>query len=283
MTQLMIDISTETPATLRLAAQFLLDHAALREAIESGAGMPPSPAQAASVPAAPPVPPHAAPPSPVLHADFPPPPPLPFAPPPPAPAVAPALPLATMNGTDTSNSSGIEEFDASGVPFDIRIHQKSHAKKKDGTWKIRKGLDPAIIEGVMRELAPRVRIGSQPTITPAPAGASAPVSLPPIPPPPGPAFVPPPPPPPAGGEGGTHGLPPPPATAGTSSETQAPPDPFRTLVLKITKARAANRLTPEEVIQCVTGAGAPSLQLLNNMPHLIPSVDAAIDSILAVR
>lgn len=279
--QLMIDIAAEAPSALRLAAQFLIDHAALREATESGTGAPPElTATRSAMPAPPPVPPHAAPPPPVMHTDLPPPPPLPFAPPPPPvnSATAPAGSTAPENSALVSAASVADEFDASGVPFDIRIHQKTRNKKKDGTWKIRKGLDDAIVESVMRELAPRIRIGSQPTVTPAPAGASAPVSLPPIPPPPGPAFVPPPPP-----DTAAFAPPPPPATAGASSETQAAPDPFRTLVLKITKARAANRLTPEEVVQSVTGCGCPSLQLLNNMPHLIPAVDAAIDSILAVR
>lgn len=283
--QLMIDIATETPAALRITANFLIEHAVLRELMESGEGMPPPPpagdtrAAAPSAPPAPPVPLHAAPPPPVVHSsapDLPPPPPLPPVPPAPI-ATAPAgitanLPLAPV-------PVGADEFDASGVPFDGRIHQKAKSKKKDGTWKIRKGLDAAIVEAVMRELSPRVRgAGTAPpppsVDTPDTAGASAPVPLPPPPPPPAhTASLAPPPPPPQE-----------PYPYNDAAQTQSPPlDPFRALVAKITKARAAQLITGEEVNQSVTAAGCPSLNLLNNMPHLIPAVEASIDAILATR
>jgi hypothetical protein len=183
-----------------------------------------------------------------------------------------------------------DEFDRSGVPFDVRIHQKSRNQKKDGTWKLQKGIDDSVVAAVMQELAPRMLKAPAvappaPSATPAPVGASAPVPLPPppIPSPPGASIAPP--------------VPPYP---GTPQENLSPPstaipqapgdqgkalDPFRTLVAKITAARAEKppRITAEEVNSIVASAGAPSLQLLNNMPHLLPVVDANIDALLATR
>lgn len=289
--QIMIDTLADTPSALRLAAQFLIDHASLREALNAGAGLavdvptgtqqppappaPPVPATSATAPAISTATPSSAP------AVVPPPPPtLSIVPPPPA-AMPPEAPEAPAVLPVTGSTAPVDEFyDDSGVPFDARIHQKSKNKKKDGTWKVQKGLDPAIVEAVMRELAPRIRrpgAAATPAQTPPPAGASAPVSLPPVPPPPG-AIVPPPPPP----------LPPQAQAPITTPGAEATPggpavDPFRALVSKITNARREQKISPEEVTQCVTAAGAPSLQLLNNMPHLIPNVEAGIDAILAVR
>lgn len=338
--QLMIDILAETPAALRLAATFLNDHAALRDAME-GAGQ----TARASVPAgtfqdngtANVYTPPAAPEAPPAPLDIPPPPPpanvLPFVPPAPvapmtspsltptAPITAPAAVAATVPAVSgaplTAAANPVapvaDEYDSSGVPFDARIHQKKRGKKKDGTWKLQKGIDDAIVAGVMKELAPRVRhpgAASLPTQeavaaaaqvppaslfgqTPLPAGAStAPVSLPatgalPLPPvPPAPtnpaAVVP------AQNVAGSVPVPPPPAPGAIPAPPppaveQPTVDPFRALVNKITQARKDGKMSAEEVTQCVVSAGAPSLQLLNAMPQLIPTVEASIDAILALR
>jgi len=302
--QLAIDILAETPAALRLAANFLLDHALQREEAERGAAAPPPPMPpdlAAHI-----VPPPPAPPPPVDNV-------LPFVPPAPPPPVDTATVPAGSTVTPNSAPAAVppappaqppvaDEYDASGVPWDARIHQKGKSVKKDKTWKLQKGIDQKIVEAVMRELAPRIRsTGSSAASTPSTVGASAPVTLPGAPAHPGatgaPAYppgagaaVPPPPPPP----GNLAPIPPPPPTSGVQApEAQAPittpgaegpgVDPFRALVTKITKARAAGKITPEEVTQSVISAGCPSLQLLNNMAHLIPTVDATIDAILAMR
>lgn len=276
--QLMIDLLAESAVALRMAARFLEEHAQLREISEAQAMQTPGNYGEEDTTAAPPPPPihdHAA-------AQVPPPPPpppavTPTAPPaPPAamapafvPPVAPVAAIAPLPPTIPAAGPVSNEFDKSGVPFDERIHQKSRKQKADGTWKIKKGLDPAIVEAVMRELAPHIRGAG----TPATAGAIAPVPLPQAPPPPQ-ASIPFPPPPPL----------PPEVQAQALAASQAPPlDPYRTFVKKITDARGHNRLTAEEVIQAVTQAGAPSLQLLNNMPHLLPLVESYIDAILATR
>jgi len=281
--QLMIDILADTPAALRLAAQFLMDHAELKE-YQTGVGQAPAKVTlCASVPAAHPMP------------DVPPAPPAgdfhpadleraqqdmnnngPLAPPaPPAPMTTSIVSTPTPSAPVASVTA--DEYDDSGIPFDARIHQKSKNKKKDGTWKIQKGINEAVVTAVMQELAPRIRKVTVPVVpvvpvpgvptappvpnpadlfghAPLPAGAAAPVS-------PSVPSVP----------------------EANTAQAPAALDPFRALVRKITGARSANRISPDEVNQCVAQGGAPSLQVLGNMPHLVPNVEAAIDLILATR
>lgn len=301
----MIDISVETPAALRLAAQFFIDHAALKEATE-GALRDATPAAPAAplAPLAPPAPsnvvpfvPAAA--SPAAHthspmtaavAPLPPMPPLPTN----APAVAtPGTPSISSMTTDTSVVPALpgasvappapDQYDSLGVPFDARIHQKKMGQKKDGSWKLQKGIADALVSSVMQELAPRIRKGAAAPAappappappadvppagfgtTPLPAGATAPVSLPPVPPFPGQAQAP------AA----------PPAPVETIAQAL---DPFRALVKKVTEARTAKRITAEEVVACAAQAGVPGIQALNAMPHLVATVEANIDALLATR
>jgi len=309
--QLMIDTLAETPDALDLAARFFAEHAALRRAMEAGAGLPNVPTGTSadalvrragldpSGPSAPFVPP--APPSPgetvtvlgengnvVAQTPPPPAPPSPMSAP---AAVTPATPAPPSPSSAAPVSPGAsvappvaDEYDRAGVPWDVRIHQDGKSQKKDGTWKLRKKIDPALVESVMRELAPRVRKPTAPSAPEAPPAPSQ-VSL-----PPDGAVAPPPPPPvpqaPAGETVAAPPPPPPPAIVppapGGEAQGQTV-DPFRALVAKITKARAEKKLSPEEVTAAVTGAGVASLQLLNAMPHKVAEVEANIDAILVTR
>lgn len=343
--QLMIDISVETPAALRLAASFLNQHAALREAMENNGqpaefgdignvpmGTPaapvPFPASATSnIATAPSVQTNVVP----LHPNAPiaqtpdistqmqnsgtvtaPPAPLASFPTPgvgttlapPAPVnYAHLPPTAGAQHATTGAATTGEQYDKAGVPWDARIHQKHKSVKKDGTWKLQKGISEDVVRAVMAELAPRIRHLSNvpvvvhtptghelppvPTSAPVTVGASAPVPLPPVPPVPTGPQAPPAPVQHAQAYNPQVGYPPiptvaqaPPAPTETPAVTQ---DPFRALIAKITEARSKNRITAEEVTACVAGAGVPSLQLLNNMPAQIPTVEASIDAILATR
>lgn len=306
MQQLMIDISTETPEGLELAAEFLRSHAALKRAIESATPSVPTGTQPAPlVPAAPVAPAAAsltpstpnAPTAPTAPGNV-----VPFVPP--APTNAPPAAIPGTSSADSANPSNpataspgasaappVDEYDSAGVPWDARIHQKGKGQKKDKTWKLQKGIADSLVSTVMQELAPRIRKApaapaapAEPNPaavfghTPLPAGASAPVSLPPVPPVPTAPQVPPV----TGGPQGVGSPEAPPAPPG--AETVAPPaDPFRAIVAKITKARGEKRLTAEEVTQCCASAGVPTLQSLNAMPHLIATVEANIDALLATR
>jgi hypothetical protein len=305
--QLMIDILSETPEALDLAAQFLHDHARLRRVMEGAANVPtgtktepsaPFVAPAAVAPSAP-TPPVTAPPAPSNV--------VPLVPTSAHVAATPGTSALASPSSAATASPGVsaappagDVYDRAGVPWDARIHQEKRGQKKDGTWKLKKGVDDAIVSVVMQELAPRIRAAqpAAPTTpaappappaepdpatlfghTPLPAGASAaPVSLPPIPPvtvtqtpaaPPAPTTQ-------------TPAAPPAPP-----AETVAPQaDPFRALVRKVTEARntkPAPRISAEEVTQCCAAAGVPGLQALNAMPHLIATVEANIDALLATR
>lgn len=158
----------------------------------------------------------------------------------------------------------VVEYDSVGMPWDARIHQKAKGKKKDNTWKLIKGIDPAIVQAVTAELAAR-------------KGASAPVSLPlapnfapgtqapgpilgtnsvPVPPVsnvPAPPGVPAPPAP------ASVSVPPPPAVGAVSAS------PYRALIDKITEFTKAGKLAPAKVAEICQSHGAPSLMALNGM------------------
>lgn len=319
--QLMIDILAETPAALRLAAKFLTDHANLRDMSEDAT---PTPASVptgtfadqngqmvyAPAPEAPPAPLATSAPSSIATAANVP------VPPPPAPnaatsqvsatSVAPVAATASTTPTIAAAGTAVTDlYDSSGVPWDARIHQKGKSTKKDGTWKLQKGIAESLVAQVMQELSTRIRHPGTPANVPAPpsspevpsaapsgvfgqtplpAGASsAPVSL--------PGNVPMPPPPPvvpvanAGVAPAAPAMPVPPQPP--VGNVPAPPpeglDPFRALVNKIAVARRENKITQEEVTQCVTSTGVASLQLLNAMPHKVAEVEANIDAILVMR
>lgn len=332
--QLMIDTLQETPAALRLAAKFFSDHAALREAMEREANVPAGTPPAPQAPDMSPPPPPPPPPNNVVPLVPPPPPPAPSNVVPLTTPLAPPAPLATA--TTTLPTLTPDEHDSAGMPWDARIHQKTKSKKKDGTWKLQKGINQALVITVTQELSAQGRMGviplppTAPSVeqpnpmslfgrTPLPVGASAPVPLPP--PPPGASF---------GQQGqsltyadvaqriqtqadpyltkiaqdieaaqaqGTQVPPPPPSVSLHGAAVPVPPAPnvgvsdapvlpvvsaFRALVSKITEARLAGKISPDQVNGAVAQAGAPSLQMLSSMSHLVPVVDAHIDAAIAL-
>lgn len=63
---------------------------------------------------------------------------------------------AAVIAADVANVvSAPAEYDSAGLPWDARIHQKKKSQKKDGTWKLQKGLDNAIVMAIMPELIAR--------------------------------------------------------------------------------------------------------------------------------
>lgn len=201
---------------------------------------------------------------------------------PPPPLVAPVMTAAAAGAEGSSMSQlvppshGVSTVDSAHMPYDARIHQKSGNKKKDGTWKLIKGIDPAIVQAVTIELAAR-------------KGAVAPVSLPAsIPLPPGDnrnlAYTVPLPP--------VAGVPAPPVVPAPPISSSVPVPPvsavgpvggitFRDLIDKLTAATKAAQITPAKVNEICQNAGAPSLMQLDKMPNLIPEVNMRIDAFLA--
>lgn len=276
--QLMIDTDTETPENLRLIAGFILglcDKGTRFDAPPVGE----TTGESIVVPLVPPPPP------------------------PPAGAAATAADiLASANvRTDLSlppssqttsappappSPPASAEYDASGMPWDERIHQKGKNKKRDGTWKLKKNADPAIVQAVVSELAARRQpfgLTSQPAATPSahvnelsfdPAkvfgGENAAAPLPPG------AMAPPPPVAPA-----APPVPLPPAAAIPMGAPTPGVISFRDLVAKIIAGTKSGKFTTDQVTAIVQASGAPSLQVLSTMANLIPQVNAQIDALFA--
>lgn len=65
----------------------------------------------------------------------------------------PAAFVADVTNAASASPSNPVEYDSAGLPWDARIHNKGRTKKKDGTWKLQKGLDPIVAQTVVAELA----------------------------------------------------------------------------------------------------------------------------------
>lgn len=213
---------------------------------------------------------------------------VPFVPPPPPLSEAPALSSSNSNSTlptlTQPSSSEPLVYDAAGLPWDARIHQKKQSKKKDGTWKLQKGIDPAVVMAVVAELASK-RLPASVTQSSAPPTASGRVPAPPVsveatsvkingqplPPIEG-QSVPPPPPPEFGTGSPAASVPLPPLSDPNASASE-----FKALLDKITAASQAKQITPQKVNEIVQSQGAPSLMALKGMPQLVPAVTQAID------
>ncbi len=302
--QLMIDVLQETPTAIRLAAKFLTDHAALREIMEAPAApqIPLNFTPSAEVPPVPVVPTGTQPVTPV------------------APTAPPAPPPSNVVELRPASPPVMLEFDSAGVPWDARIHQKNKSKKKDNTWKLQKGIDANLVTAVMQTLHAYRRPPDASATAGAVAPVSLPQAQSqagyPAPPPPPPTQgyqAPEAPQAPPAPQAGYPAAPLPAAPQAFQGQAQAPvslhavaPVPlppavdvgvpntahtnvlppvgpmmdYRTLVTKIAGLRTAGRLTGEQINSLVMQAGAPSLQMLASMAHLIPTVDALVDSVL---
>lgn len=238
--------------------------------------------------------------------------------PPPPPSVntaaptTPAAPATSAAAVGTAVSGAPAEYDSAGMPWDARIHQKAKGKKKDGTWKLIKGIDEATVQTVTVELSARKIATPASPSAPVPGVAAVMQSV-------AASFVPPPPP-------AVGAVPPPPATvapqvflpdannaeqqhsvpvppvAGNAAVANVPtpngpvapsvPVPpvapagpvgvsYRSIIDKMTAGTRENKLTAAKVLEIVINCGCPNLQQLNQMPNVWADVDAKIDLALA--
>lgn len=189
-------------------------------------------------------------------------------PPPPTAGTADAS-AAPSSATTAAAAPGVVsvEVDSAGMQYDARIHQKAKGKKKNGEWKLIKGVDAALVQSVTAELAAR-----KAATAPAPTAGSLPGGTNTVPVPPVPNATAAPNVPTQNGVGATVPVPPVPpvGSVGTS--------PYRALIDKITELTKANKLTPAKVMEVCQSHGAPSLMALNGMQHLVPLVDKDIDA-----
>ena len=92
----------------------------------------------------------------------------------PAAPIAPAAPAPTA-GVAPANPAGVE-VDASGLPWDERIHAGGRAKNKDGTWRSRRGVnDEAKVRAIEAELRQAMAAPQAAAVPQAPVPQAAPV------------------------------------------------------------------------------------------------------------
>lgn len=166
---------------------------------------------------------------------------VPQTPPPPASAALPPAPPAELPPLPVPGA-GAGVLDSDGIPWDNRIHAGSKTQCKDGTWKLRPGVDKTVVDQVRAELK-----GVQAIPAPAaPAAPPAPLTLAPD---VAPVVAPPPTPAPSAG-----------------------PTTFAELIKEVGAAIGAGRLTPDQVNGACQVHGLPTCNLLAGRPDLIPTV-----------
>jgi len=139
--------------------------------------------------------------------------------------------------------------DKAGLPWDARIHSSNKATVADGTWRKKRGVEPATVVAVEAEL--RAVMGAAPAAPAAPAATA----------------------------------PPPPAP----EQPQAPAAPvvdhsaFVTLVGRASAALQAGKLSQAEIAEACAAVGIPALPMLANRPDLVPAVAADIDARIAAK
>lgn len=143
------------------------------------------------------------------------------------PAYVPPAPVAIPPAPGTV--AGPAERDSLGIPYDARIHNKGATKKQDGSWKLAKGIDPAVVAAVMLEITGTTPPPSYPEVVPVPVvplvtAAPAPIA-------------------PAAPSAAIPVAPP--ATAPTPVPTGAVS--FREVISKMTAAQTAGRITKPEI------------------------------------
>ena len=201
-----------------------------------------------------------------------------------APSTPPAgTPPALPNGAQTDGASiqanGLPLLDATGLPWDARIHAGTKSKKTDGTWVAKRGVEAAVVAAVTAELRQLMSL-------PAAAPGNVPIGAPVTPPAP-PVMTPPPPPAPTIAPSAPATIPT--ATAGAPGMPPAPPVlvvpaatgiDFGTLAMKVGELVANGRLSQDQLQSIVATQGVPSFNLLFNRPDLVPAVHAGIVAIV---
>ena len=179
------------------------------------------------------------------------------------PAESAAVPGDTTSTNSTTATVSGVEVDSAGLPWDGRIHASSKQfLVKTGEWKLKRGVDPALVEQVNSELRQAMAAGGVGGLDgaykagerPTPAASSRPVNDTP--------------------ETGNALVTAADVSSGTPAENVAKPaiNTFADLMRGIT----ANKIEPAYVGEVVKQFGIPSTPVLATRPDLIPQVAAAL-------
>lgn len=158
-------------------------------------------------------------------------------------------------------------IDKDGLPWDGRVHSDTRKLNADGTWRMRRNLDPAVKAAVYAEYRGAPKAPPQyPAAPPAPPAANT------APPPPANTVVPPSPMP------VPNGLPV--GVPNTGNATVVPASNFRELIAKINQNIATGRLTQTQVTEACTEVGAASVTELAVQPYLVIPMDNVINRLI---
>jgi len=198
-------------------------------------------------------------------------PPVPPPPPQPEAVAAPMLP-AVEPAAAALPAPTADELDADGMPWDSRIHTEAHTKVKAGTWKVKRGTDPALVAQVKAELLP-----AAPAADPAPPAAAAPpVSAPEtaaalqVPPWPAPETA----------------AAPPEQPAPPAPSTDAPPQAAITypeFMAKVTERMRTHNVTPDELTKISQSLGLTSIVSFSERTDLMPEGLAKLEALCSSR
>lgn len=190
---------------------------------------------------------------------------------PPAPVVA-VPPPPVMSGAEAASASGVE-LDAEGLPWDARIHSSNRKKTANGTWTRRRNTDDAMWDHVRTELRNAMGAPAVPEVPlpPAPVHVEVP-----------PAEV-------ADGplDPGSAFAPMASAVPVATVAVSVPPVPviappvnattgFQDLIVRITGAQSAGKLTPEQTAAACQSVGLTGVRELAVRPDLVWAVEKAL-------
>ena len=182
--------------------------------------------------------------------------------------------MAPVSAADTTSSA--DQYDSAGLPWDARIHNKSKTTKKDGTWKLAKGIEEKLgapaVAAIVQELAQRrgaptaAAQGQSNGTTQTASPVAPPVPVP-------PASVPTPPP------------PPPVAAAPAAAPDTTARELFKALMGSIVAGQTAQKLQPLEVAGFAQKHGALNMGAVaaSNDVNLLVAMKADIDALIASR
>lgn len=173
-------------------------------------------------------------------------------------ASAAPIPPVPIAAPQSASPAGSVEVDKHGLPWDMRIHASTKTKVADGSWKMKRGTDPAVIATVEAELRQLMAV---PTAAPAANWVQLNKTD------DNPGII--------TQSGGW----PFPAPAPAPDARQA----FVALVGRTSAALQAGKVTQAEVAQCCNEAGIPALPLLANRLDLLPLVARNIDALIEAR
>lgn len=177
----------------------------------------------------------------------------------------------TISATDS-----LVPLDSQGLPWDSRIHASTKTFIADGSWKLRRGVDPISVDMVKHQLkelmsVPTAPAPPTPVIIPQLAEIvppiSGPVGVPKLPSTPAPVLTP-----------TSVGYVPPVPVPGPKSHyliDQVPAAVTLTdLIGRMSAAIAAGKLTQASIAEICTKHGVSEFHLLSNRPDLLPLIDA---------